>query len=127
MAGAWITIIGAILTIIINYLFIPRFGYMACAWATFICYGSMMVISFMWGQKEYRVPYAWKKLLAYIVIVVLLYFVHKLFIQLDFNRWINRAAGAVLTLSFLLLILNIEKKEFQRLPLIGKFFKPKVA
>ncbi len=100
---------------------------MACAWATFVCYGSMMVISFIWGQKEYRVPYAWKKLLAYIVIVVLLYFVHKLFIQLNFNRWINRAAGAVLTASFLVLILNIEKKEFQRLPVIGKFFRAKVA
>jgi O-antigen/teichoic acid export membrane protein len=127
MAGAWITIIGALLTIIINYLFIPRFGYMACAWATFVCYGSMMVISFIWGQKEYRVPYAWKKLVAYIVIVVLLYFVHKLFIQLDFNRWVNRGAAAVLTLSFLILILNIEKREFQKLPVIGRFFRPKVV
>ena len=127
MAGAWITIIGAVLTIIINYFFIPRYGYMACAWATFVCYGSMMVISFVWGQKEYRIPYAWKKLLAYIVIVVLLYFVHKLFIQLDFNRWINRGAGVVFTGMFLLLILNVEKKEFQKLPFIGKYFRPKIA
>ncbi len=122
MAGAWITLIGAVLTLVINFAFIPRYGYMACAWATFICYGSMMVISFIWGQKEYRVPYAWKKLSAYIVIVVLLYFVHTLFIQLNFNRWINRGFGLALTGLFLTLILNIEKKEFRTLPVIGKYF-----
>jgi O-antigen/teichoic acid export membrane protein len=76
MAGAYITLIGAAITLLINYLFIPKYSYMACAWATFFCYGSMMLISFIWGQKEYRIPYAWKKLSAYILIVVLIYFVH---------------------------------------------------
>src|ERR1700749_1895235 len=70
IAGAYITLIGAGITLIINYFFIPSFGYMACAWATFACYGSMMVVSFIWGQKEYHIPYAWKKLCAYIIIVV---------------------------------------------------------
>jgi len=60
MAGAWITLAGASITLTINYFLIPYFGYMACAWATFCCYGSMMVISFIWGQKAYPIPYAWK-------------------------------------------------------------------
>jgi O-antigen/teichoic acid export membrane protein len=77
MAGAWITVTGALITLLINYIFIPRFSYMACAWATFACYGSMMVISYVWGQKHYRIPYATKKLVAYIVIVVLLFFIHR--------------------------------------------------
>src|SRR5262249_22516195 len=76
LPGAYITLIGAAITLVINYLFIPSFGYMASAWATFLCYGSMMVISFIWGQKVYRVPYAWKKLVAYMVIAVILYFIH---------------------------------------------------
>jgi O-antigen/teichoic acid export membrane protein len=75
-AGAYITLIGAAITLIINYLFIPRFGYMACAWATFLCYGSMMAISYIWGQGKYPIPYAWKKLVAYMVIVAGLYFIH---------------------------------------------------
>ena len=75
-AGAYITLIGAGITIAVNFLFIPYFSYMACAWATFLCYGTMMVISYIWGQKSYPVPYAWKKLLAYMVIVVILYFIH---------------------------------------------------
>ena len=47
MSGAWITIVGVLITCIINYLFIPRFGYMACAWATFSCYGAMMILSYL--------------------------------------------------------------------------------
>ena len=55
MAGAWITLFGALITILINYLAIPHFGYMASAWATFFCYGSMMVVSYFWGQQVYPV------------------------------------------------------------------------
>ena len=121
MAGAWITLIGAGLTLIINYLFIPRFGYMACAWATFFCYGTMMVLSFTWGQKVYRVPYAWKKLLAYMVIVALLFFIDILFIKAGFGTWINRGFSTSLLLVFIIFVLNIERKEFKQLPFIGKF------
>jgi O-antigen/teichoic acid export membrane protein len=64
MAGAWITLLGAIITILINYIAIPHFGYMASAWATFFCYGTMMVVSYLWGQRVYPVPYATKKLIA---------------------------------------------------------------
>ncbi len=123
MAGAWITIIGAGVTLVINYLFIPKYGYMACAWATFFCYGSMMVISFIWGQKEYRIPYAWKKLLAYIVIVVLLYFIHRLFLLAGLNVWLNHGFATVLVIAFIIFVLNVERKEFAKLPIVGKFLK----
>jgi O-antigen/teichoic acid export membrane protein len=126
-AGAWITIIGALITLIINYLFIPKFGYMACAWATFFCYGSMMAVSFVWGQKEYRIPYATKKLITYIVIVVLLYGLHYAFGLLHLGAWANRGAALVLIGLFSLLIVNVERKEFERLPYVGRFFAPKVA
>jgi O-antigen/teichoic acid export membrane protein len=125
IAGAWITLIGAIITLVINYVFIPTFSYMACAWATFFCYGSMMVISFIWGQKNYRVPYAWKKLVAYIIISVFLYAGYKFFNRLELGVWTNRGAALLLLALFGLLILNVEKKEFQRLPFIGRFLSPK--
>ena len=127
MAGAWITLIGATITLVINYTFIPAFSYMACAWATFLCYGSMMVVSYIWGQKNYRVPYAWKKLVAYIIISVALYGVYELFNRFDLGVWTNRAVALILLFLFGLLILNVEKKEFQRLPYIGRFFTPKAA
>ena len=121
--GAYITLTGAIITLVINYTFIPRFGYMACAWATFICYGSMMVLSFILGQKHYYVPYAWKKLLAYMIIVVLLYFVHRGLTSFFSSFIFNISAGLVLLAAFLLFILKIEKKEFQKLPVIGKYLR----
>jgi O-antigen/teichoic acid export membrane protein len=121
MAGAWITLIGAAITLIINFIFIPYFSYMACAWATFFCYGTMMVVSYTWGQKNYPIPYAWKKLVAYIVIVVAIYGIYALFLQLDLNVWANRGFGLVLLTAFGLFILNIEKQEFKRMPLIGRY------
>lgn len=123
IAGAWITIIGACITILINYIFIPKYSYMACAWATFFCYGAMMMISYVWGQKEYRIPYAWKKLVAYIVIVVLLFFVHKGITHIWPNTIVSLALATVLTGLYLWFVGLIEKKELPQLPVIGKYFK----
>jgi O-antigen/teichoic acid export membrane protein len=123
-AGAYITITGAMLTIIINYLFIPRFGYMACAWATFICYGSMMLISFIWGQKEYRVPYPWKKLSAYIIIAVLFFFINKGITSFIHTLVAELCVGTILLGIYILFIARVEKKELAKLPVVGKYFKP---
>jgi O-antigen/teichoic acid export membrane protein len=121
LAGAWITLIGALITLTINYFLIPHFSYMACAWATFACYGSMMVISYIWGQKAYRVPYAWKKLVAYIVISVLLWGLHRLFIYFIPSTIFYYAMATLIFGAFALFILKIEKKEFQKMPVIGKY------
>ncbi len=120
IAGAYITIIGAVITLIINYFFIPHFSYMASAWATFFCYGSMMVISYLWGQKEYRVPYAWKKLTAYILIVVVLYFIHEGIIHVFKGSVVNLGSGTVLMLLYAWFIMRVERKEMQRIPFIKK-------
>lgn len=122
MAGAWITLTGAAITIVINYFFIPRLGYVACAWSHFLCYGTMMVMSYTWGQKHYPIPYPWKKLLAYIIICVILYAVYFLFTLTELNEWVNRGFALVLVFLFMLLIVNTEKREFSRLPVIGRYF-----
>jgi O-antigen/teichoic acid export membrane protein len=111
IAGAWITVIGAGVTLLINFIFIPHFSYMACAWATFFCYGSMMVISFLWGQKKYPIPYAWKKLSAYMVIVVLLFFIQKVLLLITKNIWFEIATGTMLISFFLWFLFQIEKKD----------------
>ncbi len=121
MAGAWITVAGATITLIINYTLIPYFSYMACAWATFACYGSMMVISFIWGQKEYPIPYAWKKLVAYIAIVTSFYLIQIGVLYFYNPFWFQFATGTILLFVFSWFILLVEKKEFQKLPVIGKY------
>jgi O-antigen/teichoic acid export membrane protein len=122
-AGAYITLMGAGITFIINWLFIPRYGFIACAWATFFCYGSMMLISYSWGQKEYRIPYATKKLVAYMVIVVLLFFIHKAITTFLPNIYFHIALGLLFLFLYSAFILLIEKKELQKLPVVGRFIK----
>jgi O-antigen/teichoic acid export membrane protein len=120
--GAWITLIGAAITLAINAIFIPYFSYMACAWATFFTYGSMMVLSFIWGQKHYRIPYAWKKLLAYILIVVLIFFIHKGLTSLISNNIFSLVLATILTAMYCKFITIVEHKEFVKLPVVGKYF-----
>jgi len=53
-------------------VFIPKFSYMASAWASFASYFAMMILSYIWGQRNYPIPYNLKKNLAYIIFSVLL-------------------------------------------------------
>ena len=80
--GAYLTIFGAIITIALNIYWIPRIGYMGCAWATLICYASMMIASYFIGNKHYPVNYDLKRVLGYLGLSVTLYVLSK-FIQTD--------------------------------------------
>lgn len=73
MLGAWVSVGGAIVTIVLNILWIPTMGYMGSAWATLICYGMMALVSYLLGQKYYPVPYEALKVTLYIALVVILY------------------------------------------------------
>ena len=121
MAGAYITVAGAAITLLINGIFIRYYSYMACAWATFFCYGSMMVMSYLWGQKVYPVPYAWKKLIAYIVIALLVYGVQVLISQFIQNQWVITFAGMFLLAAYGLFVAKVERKELMNLPVVGRW------
>ncbi len=77
--GAWLSLIGAIITLSLNFWWIPLsaehliYGYYGSAWATFICYGSMMIISYLVGQKYFPVKYNLVKFAGYLGLSVLLY------------------------------------------------------
>ena len=82
--GAYIAIGGAALTLTLNFIFIPIYGYMACAWATFIVYGGQMVASYLLGQKHYPIPYNLRKFALYSILAILIYAVF---------TWIDLEAG----------------------------------
>lgn len=77
--GIYITFTGAAITILINVLFIPEFGYMASAWAHIASYGSMIILSFIFAQKHYRIDYKMKELIPYFVLVVGIVIFSKIF------------------------------------------------
>ena len=73
--GAYIAITGAILTLLINIIFIPTYGYIASAWATFIVYAFQMVASYILGQKYYPIKYNLRKFFLYLVTAIAFYFI----------------------------------------------------
>ena len=81
--GAIITIIGAAITLGINYMFIPSYGYMACAWATLVSYACMMIISYLFGQKYYPVNYNLRSISVFALCAMMLYWVSTLYAGAD--------------------------------------------
>ena len=124
MTGAMITLGGAVITIVLNILLIPRLHYLGAAIATFCCYLFMMIISYILGQKHYPVPYVRKKLLAYLVLVVLIYGIHRALVYAWDNNWFNLGMATLLLLSFVVFVVKIEKREFQRIPILGRLLYP---
>ena len=107
--GLYISGIGALLTIILNFIFIPKHSYMAAAWVSLTAYATMMILSYVLGQKNYPIPYNLRKNLSYlvssIVLVVLMFFV--------FNR--DLIIGNLILILYLLAIFFAEKRELKLL------------
>lgn len=106
--GAMLTIFGAIITISLNIYWIPRIGYMGSAWATLICYGSMMVVSYFWGNKHYPVNYDLKRILGYMGLSVTLYFI-SVFIKME-SSVIKLFLNNLLLLGFIALAWKLERR-----------------
>lgn len=125
MIGAFITIGGAAVTVVLNILLIPQFHYLGAALATFFCYLLMMIASYLLGQKYYPIPYAKKKLIAYLLIVSILYLSHRGLLMLWNDFLFSIGSATVLMLIFTWFVGLVERKEFQRMPVVGRLFASK--
>ena len=76
--GAVIAIIGAIITLGLNIYLIPKYGFIGSAWANLICYFSMMLISYFWGRKVYKINYQLRKILFYTLFAGIIFIISKL-------------------------------------------------
>lgn len=97
--GAGIAIFGAVITIVLNYLFIPEYSYIASAWATLACYASMALISYFLGQKFYPIDYKVKSALSYIFGAVILYYLSTT-LELQ-TEWLKYFVNSLVFLGFL--------------------------
>jgi O-antigen/teichoic acid export membrane protein len=105
----YFSIFGAILTIVLNVVFIPTYGFMASAWATLIAYGGMAIISYIYGKKYYRVPYKIRKIIFYILVSTLFSF-------LSFYQFRDMYFVSILMIAlFIGLIIFLEKDELKTL------------
>lgn len=71
--GAWFSGAGCAVLIAVNIIFVPRYGYIACAWAGFAGYGTAMVLSYLVGQKKYPINYPLKSITVYVAITAIFY------------------------------------------------------
>lgn len=104
--GTYISWIGAIITLLLNLLLLPKFGFIISAWATLIAYFTMMLVSYYLGQKYYPIPYKSKKIIFYLTLSILLSLIS--YVIFDANYWI----GNFLLLIFALIIYFFERKSF---------------
>jgi len=108
--GAIIAILGATITIALNVVLIPKYGYIGAAWANFACYFTMMVVSYFWGRKVYPVPYNVAKVLIYTLVAVLIYFTAGI-IHVN-NTIITIAINTGFIILFAVFVLLTEKKRW---------------
>ncbi|MEM8526974.1 MAG: polysaccharide biosynthesis C-terminal domain-containing protein [Bacteroidota bacterium] len=113
--GAYISIFGAVLTVVLNIIFLPIFGYFAAAWITFLCYFMMMVVSYWLGQRKYSVPYEVRKITFYIVVAVAMYGLSEwVRSSLNENLWGILGVNTLILLLYLSFIYEREKKAIRQ-------------
>lgn len=119
--GAYFSGIGCLVLVAINIIFVPRYGYMACAWAGFAGYGVAMTLSYIVGQRKYPIAYPIGRCLSYVALAGVLC-VGMLLANKHLSMWL---AVAVNTLLIAVFALYLVKRDFplRSLPVIGKHFK----
>ena len=119
--GAYFSGIGCFVLILINIIFVPQYGYMACAWAGLIGYATAMTLSYFVGQKKYPINYPLKSIGIYVLIAVFF------FIAITYsNEYLPKIyALAVNTLIIFAFVAHIIYHDLplSRMPVIGKYFK----
>ena len=119
--GAYFSGIGAIVLIAIDILLIPRFSYMACAWAGFAAYATSMLLSFFIGQRYYPIAYPIRQMSAYVLLTIVL------FLAMQYANSILPLWAALIANTLLIAVFAayLVKKDFplSSLPIIGKKFK----
>lgn len=107
--GAILSISGLAVTVMLNVLLVPHFGYMGCAWAAFGCYGTMMVASYLTGQHYYPIPYPLKRMMMYVGAAAALY-VLGLDVLVTGNEWVDYGMRALLLMVYVGLAWSVERR-----------------
>jgi len=110
--GAYFALIGAVLSLLINIIFIPKYGYMASAWAVLICFVVMTVLSYFVGQKYFPVNYPIKRIGMYFAAALGIYAVA--YFVPDISQMLKYAINFVLFAVFVSVVFVLENKEFRK-------------
>lgn len=118
--GAYFSLIGCAVILLLNVFLVPRYGYVASAWASVAGYGIITLLSYVIGQKKYPVSYPLKEMAAYLILAAVLYVLCQV-VTIP-NVVLRLAYRTVLILVF---VVYIVKKDLplKNIPIINRFVK----
>lgn len=119
--GAYMSIMGFIVTLAIQVAFIPTYSYMACAWAAFVANLVMMIVSYFLGQKHYPIPYNLRTAFSFTIIAIILFVGMQITHTLVGNVWLRLAINTIFVFIYAFFVIKKELPLHQ-LPVIGKYF-----
>ena len=112
LAGTYISILGALITVFVNWLLIPLIGYTGSAIASVICYGIMSLTCWLWGRKYFPIPYRWNSILGHLVFAVTLIYFREVF--RPESNVINHMINTLVPVAYMVAILILEKRELNQ-------------
>ncbi|MBR6285064.1 MAG: polysaccharide biosynthesis C-terminal domain-containing protein [Muribaculaceae bacterium] len=120
--GAVFSGIGCLVLVAVNVVFVPQYGYMACAWAGVAAYGTCMLLSYFTGQHYYPMPYPLRDIALYVVVTAVLS-AAALWVDTG-NTWLNLAVRTVLLLLLVVMVIRREQLTpmLARIPVLGRLF-----
>ena len=105
--GMWFSLLGLAITVALNVLLVPRYGYMGCAWASFACYGTMMAVSYAFGRVKFPIGYCVSRLAFYFLSAIAVWVFSEL-IAIECKPWLNMIIRTPLLLGYALMAMKIE-------------------
>lgn len=118
--GAYFSLTGCIILILMNIFLVPKYGYIACAWAGFTGYGVAMLLSYFVGQKKYPIQYDLKAIGMYVLLATVLYVAAE-YVSID-NIYLRMAYRTVLLLLFIAYVVKRDLP-LNQIPILNKLLK----
>ncbi len=118
--GAYFSLTGCTILILMNIFLIPKYGYIACAWAGFTGYGVAMLLSYFVGQKKYPIQYDLKAIGMYVLLAAVLYLAAE-YVPID-NIYLRMAYRTVLLLLFIAYVVKRDLPLGQ-IPVLNRFIR----
>ncbi|NDV58089.1 oligosaccharide flippase family protein [Bacteroides sp. 519] len=120
--GAYFSIIGCVIIVGLNVLFVPVYGYMACAWAGVVGYAVITILSYVLGQKKYPIEYNLRSISVYILLAGILYAISQLVV---IDNLIIRLLFRTLLLSVFIAYIIKKDMPLNQIPIINRLIKKK--
>ena len=118
--GAYFSLTGCIILILMNIFLVPKYGYIACAWAGFTGYGVAKLLSYFVGQKKYPIQYDLKAIGMYVLLAAVLYVAAE-YVSID-NIYLRMAYRTVLLLLFIAYVVKRDLP-LNQIPILNKLLK----